>query len=1283
MRVWVRLQHFWGSAGRCALPPYLSLLWPLLLIALTSSAAAEQMRLRVAWGGGTSRAWSGQIVVEGGQVESLDLLGLEADELRTVVRASDRILLRQTVPRTYSGVDLTLNTRLEGEITVEIHPTEDPSQMVRQRIPVSELISGVHNSALDDQGNRILVRRAPGDVLRVSFERSSLVFSPGEVFRFSVAPHLPEFPLDTAIRCRVELRRSGDSIVLVDQDHPLQGELEQGVASAGPVELTLPDEEGVYELELSLYRRRFAQPFVPARVLRKRKVQLVVISGVRPAAVAELESTSGATAWQLVDRFDPANPNWMERLTRIPRLPWMPEWGQQPLGNQRAATQEYEGKRLVKIGSGVWQAYPLPISEVGRPHVLEVEYPAGLPQTLGISIIEPNAAGDIVPIGHDSGVDVQAGLGEATGFRKHRILFWPKTKSPLVLLDNRRSSPAFYGTIRLLAGPETLPARSAPSIRRGRELLAYFDKPLFPENFSAREALDAATGRSLNDWNTFYEGTVRLAQYLKNAGYDGAIISSLCEGSTLFPSQALKPTPKYDNGVFFTTGQDPVRKDILEMMLRVFDREGLQLVPALHLACPLVELETLRRQSRADAVGLELIHQSGKSWLELNSPLRGQAPYYNPLDGRVQNAVQQLANELLDRYRDHSSFGGLALQLGPDTFATLPGPDWCLDSRTHSRFLEDMREKGQTSSQLTAAHWLNWRAEQMTTLYHGLADALRDSGDEDRKLYLLGSDLLISHSIQTEFQPRLPARGDIHEALLGFGLDLERLESRSNVEFLRFQRVGPAQPLLGQAVNVEFRSRSLVDEYFRRSKHPAALWFHEPQMLRVQSFDAFNPYRSKISELLLISHFSASAEQHRRRLIHSLETLDVQTFVEGGWMLPMGQEDALRELFATYRHLPRVRFETIEPPKNVGPQPLTVRSATLDGKTYTYLLNESPWSVEATLQLRHRQVFEIKDVVAQRESGYEFGQIRQLGASTEWRVLIPPFDARAAVMTRANVEVVGFEASLEPQGVEHLQRAVLNLATRVRSLARPTPLPVLSNPGFEGEPLSGWVVSQDPNVAIQLDDQVAFAGSRSLKVEGIANQEAWVRSQPITIPKTGRLAVMARLRTQDSSRQPRLKIGVDGLLNGETYYRFQYIGADTPYPLGDDWGSQPYLCFIDNLPTEGLSELRVAFDVVGDGVVWIDEVQVFDLYFLRNERDELSIMASLVHSQFLQGNYSDCLRTLHEFWPRYLAEFVDNPASRLVDRTPVAPAAESSDARGSMWERLRNIPSMPWDAIRR
>ena len=104
-----------------------------------------------------------------------------------------------------------------------------------------------------------------------------------------------------------------------------------------------------------------------------------------------------------------------------------------------------------------WEAYTLNVSPPGKPYVLEVEYPSDVPQTLGLSIIETNAAGTLVPIGLDSGIDVsdEAATSAAPHWERHRLVFWPRTNSPLLLITNRREqSPAVYGKIRVLGGWE-------------------------------------------------------------------------------------------------------------------------------------------------------------------------------------------------------------------------------------------------------------------------------------------------------------------------------------------------------------------------------------------------------------------------------------------------------------------------------------------------------------------------------------------------------------------------------------------------------------------------------------------------------------------------------------------------------------------------------------------------------------------------------------------------------------------------------------------------------------
>src|SRR5262249_37897986 len=159
-------------------------------------------------------------------------------------------------------------------------------------------------------------------------------------------------------------------------------------------------------------------------------------------------------------------------------------------------------------------------------------------------------------------------------------------------------------------------------------------RPLFVENFSAPEVLDAGSRRSLDDSNTMYQGGMHLVRYLKYVGYGGVMMSVFADGSTIYPSQLVEPTPRYDTGVFFGTGQDPRRKDTLELLLRLFDREGLVLVPALDFASPLPELEALKRAAD-EASGIEWIGADGAAWSAHHAPRQGLAPYYNLLDPRV------------------------------------------------------------------------------------------------------------------------------------------------------------------------------------------------------------------------------------------------------------------------------------------------------------------------------------------------------------------------------------------------------------------------------------------------------------------------------------------------------------------------------------------------------------------------------------------------------------------------------------------------------------------------
>ncbi len=661
--------------------------------------------MRVAWGGGAERQWHGSIAIDQGSLRMVRPLGIVADAPGSIWSDSDRLMeIRQRSARAYDGVDVEVFGAPDAKLTVTLTP-DGNGRAVASEMKLAEVAAKIHRQALDDHENQLLVRRSPGDVLRISTLRDPLIFLPGETWRLDVQPWtLPVAPGTTVnLKCHLSpARATGDvwtQVTLFKTPAVETPAAAPAAAAPGggplgteaqpapiPLEIKLPEREGIYDLVLEASERTALRW---SKSISERRVQIVVLAEHAP------QQPSDTADWNVVMEIDPANPRWYERfktLTKISGIVPTPldsggtQIVQDPLGRMAQLAAQPRG------AEPHWQAYPLSVAKPGTPHRLEIDYPADLPQTLGISIVEPNAAGTIGPIGLDSGCYVPDDASPAESrWAKHSLTFWPRTTAPVLLLTNRRESTrAMFGKIRLFAGPAQLPrAFGAAAAPPERLIAGYLDRPLFAANFSASESLDPFTGRSLTDWQTFLEGATRLAEYLNSVGYNGLMLSVYSEGSTIYPSPLLQPTPRFDTGAFFDGGQDPLRKDVLELVLRLFDRQGLKLIPALQFSTPLPALEAIVRTGSPDSVGIQLIGADGQPWTETNPARHGLAPYYNPLDERVQQAILAVVHELVARYGHHPALAGLAIELSADGFSQLPGEAWGLDDRTIKRFQHD------------------------------------------------------------------------------------------------------------------------------------------------------------------------------------------------------------------------------------------------------------------------------------------------------------------------------------------------------------------------------------------------------------------------------------------------------------------------------------------------------------------------------------------------------------------------------------------------------------------
>jgi hypothetical protein len=132
-------------------------------------------------------------------------------------------------------------------------------------------------------------------------------------------------------------------------------------------------------------------------------------------------------------------------------------------------------------------------------------------------------------------------------------------------------------------------------------------------------------------------------------------------------------------------------------------------------------------------------------------------------------------------------------------------------------------------------------------------------------------------------------------------------------------------------------------------------------------------------------------------------------------------------------------------------------------------------------------------------------------------------------------------------------------------------------------------------------------------------------------------------------------------------------------PLTTQWAT--YHFPLDDLPAAGLTDLRVGFDLMGEGEVWIDDVQVYDLWLEPRERDELLNGVLTANVKLSKGQLAEAQAFAESYWPSFLGEYVELPQSALVkNAAPAAPKAPgpAPAAAPTAWDQIKSwMPTLP------
>ncbi len=126
------------------------------------------LTVRIGLGGGAERQWHGDVAVTSGTLSLVRPLGILADSPASIWPSSDNQLeIRQRSPRAYDGLDVAINAPTDAKLKIRLAAEGDAEPTVFE-FSLADLAVKMQRRPLDKQDNQLLLRRGPGDLLRVA-----------------------------------------------------------------------------------------------------------------------------------------------------------------------------------------------------------------------------------------------------------------------------------------------------------------------------------------------------------------------------------------------------------------------------------------------------------------------------------------------------------------------------------------------------------------------------------------------------------------------------------------------------------------------------------------------------------------------------------------------------------------------------------------------------------------------------------------------------------------------------------------------------------------------------------------------------------------------------------------------------------------------------------------------------------------------------------------------------------------------------------------------------------
>ena len=1202
-------------------------------VAFGSEARAPGMyRLKFSWDAKNAKKWRGRFEISGGRFSDPQSPRFDADEPGTLWIDGDALRMRNRAAR--KNIGFQVNAVAAQDAVIHCRLFESAGQVLDIHVPLADVSAEEEGYFSETEFGGLAIECLSLNSLLVELPRSHAIYHSGEAFEAVLLAHGgTKFSSGAMLSWHLSPARSEAVVAGATQKVALDSTGDNN--SRLPLMFDLPALEGIYDVHFKLTSLGTERESVTA------KMQLVVLALDVADDIGEGRESKKPL---LVDEFLPADTHFFRKIS----------------SQGKAKRVKYQFGKVLRLSpvaqddrkrsSSAWIAYQLKLKSLGTAHRLVVNVPATVAQELGIALLEPNAAGQLMPTGLHTGLRVSkrsaaarsAGEGEVI---RHEVAFRPAHRDVILLFHSLdKNLPIEIGKVEVHQGasppPRILESERAGVMQR-RWVGPYLHKPLLAEVFGATETFDSGSRRSLDDWVTFYEAASRLSSYLRSNGHSTVMLAVNADGSTIYPSRTLSPTPRYDTGVLHSSRQDPIRKDVVELLLRMLDRDRLLLVPQLQFSTPLPDLERMLADGGTAAQGIELIGRNGKSWREEHGAAAGHAPYYNPLDPRVQQAVLSVVEEFVSRYHAHDSLAGLAFELNSRGYLHLPNLDWGYDDGTIARFRAatktrvpdfagtDRFEKRYHYLTTTAPKsWIRWRCEQLAAFHLQLVRVLMDRRPDTRVFFDC------THLFQADILDAFRNTGGRPDRyLLTKGLDFNLYRQETGLTVLRpFQlssHRGGTAPVREEAEN----NNPAIDALFQRTPR-GTLFFQSPDETPMPDFGGRLAWQVPFRWIL--TQASSVGIQSNRRYAHALAASDVLAIFDGGWMIPLGQESASREIRDVIAALPAVQFHDI----NSSSQPAVVRIAHIAGQTYLYAVNDSPGTVRLHLELSCPP-----QTVCQRlgAKGVELHAARSSGGSAI-DLQLPAYGIWAAVFESSTLRVTSARVDISPEMAATLEKAVDAFQARLGQTKKSARPRQLIGADFEtttkgAAQLAGWDLPDATDASLNLDPENPRSGRSALRLAS-AREPASVVSPPF--PTKGHQFLTAGLWMRGDRDAATVKLSLSGKIENRPYDQQAEI------TIGRSW--QQYFFRVANLPKEGLRDVRLRVETIDGGRLWIDDVDIKTHRLTPQNSRQLSKTLAAARLALNEKRYADCQRLLDSYWGRFLLENQQPVLSKRDDR---------------------------------